>query len=163
MKPTGFAFCWLCDLQLGSRPLRDVYNGRGQCTYKMVGMNKLRWKPCNTTNRLTSVDPLWLFPQPTLSSIAAGKLSLGILVFASSRSTNVRAYPPMLLLPCFSSHKTKSLTTSSPTSLHMPCKRDGQQWLAGQVNTTDHIDPCITHTNQKYDLIFLHPASSWDS
>ena len=30
----------------------------------------------------------------------------------SSISTNVRACPLMLLLPCFSSHKTKSLTTS---------------------------------------------------
>ena len=40
-----------------------------------------------------------LILQPTLSSIAAGKQSLGTLVSASSRSTNVRACPPMLLLP----------------------------------------------------------------
>ena len=51
------------------------------------------------------------FLQPTLSSITAGKQSLGIPVSASSRWTNVRACPPTLLLPCFGSHKTKSLTS----------------------------------------------------
>ena len=43
--------------------------------------------------------------QPTLSSITAGKQSLGTPVSASSRSTNVPACPPTLLLACFRSHK----------------------------------------------------------
>ena len=52
-----------------------------------------------------------LFLQPTLSSIAVAKQSLGTPVFTSSRPAHVRACPPTLLLPCFGSHKTKSLTT----------------------------------------------------
>ena len=65
------------------------------------------------TTRSTSVDPpMAFFLQPTLSSIAAGKQTLRTPVSASSRSTDVRACPPTFLLPCFGSHKTKSLTTS---------------------------------------------------
>ena len=52
------------------------------------------------------------FLQPTLSSIAASKQSVGTPVSASSRSKNVQACRLTLLLPCFSSHKTKSLTAS---------------------------------------------------
>ena len=67
----------------------------------------------STTTRLTSVDPhppspfaapnspshpMALFLQPTLSPIAASKQSSGTQVSVSSRSTNVRACPPTLLL-----------------------------------------------------------------
>ena len=60
-----------------------------------------------TTTRLTSVNPhpptsppyplpMALFLQPTLSSIATGKQSLGTLVSTSSRSTNVQTCTPTL-------------------------------------------------------------------
>ena len=53
-------------------------------------------------------QPMPVFLQPTLSSIAAGKQSLGTPVSASSTSSLSSA----ALLPCFGSHKTKSLATS---------------------------------------------------
>ena len=63
-----------------------------------------------TTNQSTPPPPP---PTPgslsTLSSIAAGKQSLGTPMSASSRSKNVQACLPTLLLPCFGSHKTRSL------------------------------------------------------
>ena len=49
--------------------------------------------------------PMALFLLPILSSIAAGKQSLGTPVSVSSSSTNVRACPPTHILPCFGSHK----------------------------------------------------------
>ena len=49
------------------------------------------------------------FLQPTLSSITAGKQSLGTPVSASSRPTHVPACPPTLFLPCFGSHTTHRL------------------------------------------------------
>ena len=59
-----------------------------------------------TTCRSTSVDSMGgLFLQPTLSSITAGKQSLGTPVSASSTSRNVRACAPMLL--CNASFPTK--------------------------------------------------------
>ena len=59
-----------------------------------------------------SRTPMVLFLQPTVSSIAAGKQSLGTPMSASSRSTDVPACPPTLHLPCFGSLKNKSLTKS---------------------------------------------------
>ena len=59
-----------------------------------------------------SRPPMALFLQPTVSSIAAGKQSLGTTVSASNRSTDVRACPLTFRLPCFGSHRIKSLTTS---------------------------------------------------
>ena len=74
-----------------------------------------------------------LFLQPTLSSIAARKQSLGTPMSASSRTTNARTCSPTLLLPCFGSPQnqiannvifTPPATTSKPLS---DCGRDPRQ------------------------------------
>ena len=65
-----------------------------------------------TTTRSTSVDPPWISfsSQPCHPSLLASSL-WGPWCPPPAHRQNVGGCPPTLLLPCFSSHKTKSLTT----------------------------------------------------